>query len=173
MFEKRKEGASGNSAEHSTDKGTAKESRLGNRSPGSSEAKAVIGSSIRVKGEITGDEDLLVEGSIDGSVNLPGHEVTIGQSGEVSAEVRANKVRVEGQVSGDITGVEKVIITRSGRVIGDIMAPRVTLEDGAKFKGRIDMHTPVEEAVPKAVPKRSAAVSNTEAVGEKRTKSGT
>ena len=100
---------------------------------------AVIGSTISIKGQVSGDENLIIEGSVEGSVDLSGHDLTIGQSGKIDASLSAKMVKVDGQVTGDITGSEKVVITKSGKVLGNIVAPRVTLEDGAKFKGAIDM----------------------------------
>ena len=99
----------------------------------------MIGSGIKVNGDITGDENLVIEGKVDGSIKLDANEVAIGQAGHVKADVSARIVRIDGHVEGDITGKEKVIITRSGNVRGNIKAPRVTLEDGAIFKGSIDM----------------------------------
>ncbi|MDX1554522.1 MAG: polymer-forming cytoskeletal protein [Xanthomonadales bacterium] len=100
---------------------------------------AVIGSGIQVNGDITGDENLVIEGKVDGSIKLDANEVSIGQSGRVKADVSARVVKIDGNVDGDIHGQEKVVITRSGNVRGNIKAPRVTLEDGAIFKGSIDM----------------------------------
>ncbi len=99
----------------------------------------MIGTSIAIKGEITGEEDLLVQGKVEGSIRLNGNELSIGDSGQVSADINAASVRIEGTVTGDVTGTEKVVIAASGQVQGNIVAPRVTLEDGAQFKGSIDM----------------------------------
>lgn len=114
-----------------------------------SRSAAMIGQSIEIKGTITGNENLVIEGTVDGSVTLPDNDLTIGESGKVSADLSAKNVKVEGQVTGDISGTEKVVIAKSGRVRGNITAPRVTLEDGAKFKGSIDMD-PGEAAKPAA-----------------------
>ena len=100
---------------------------------------AVIGSTITIKGDITGEENLVIEGKVDGTVTLRTNDVTVGENGHVSADVSANVVRIDGEVKGDIEGVEKVVISKTGHVKGNIVAPRVTLEDGAKFKGCIDM----------------------------------
>ena len=120
---------------------------------------AVIGATIRIKGEVSGDENLLIEGSVVGSVALNGHDLTIGQKGTVEADLMAKPVKVEGQVTGDIQGEEKVILTKTGRVRGNITAPRVTLEDGAKFKGAIDMDPGIEKPTA-AAPKRAATPAN-------------
>ena len=100
---------------------------------------AMIGSTIKIKGDIRGEENLTIEGVVEGSVDLDGHELSIGKSGHVTADVKATVVRIQGEVRGDIIGSEKVVLSRSGNVLGNIVAPRVTLEDGAKFKGSIDM----------------------------------
>lgn len=100
---------------------------------------AVIGETIRIQGDVSGDENLVINGKVDGTVVLESHDLTVGQSGLVTASVTASVVRIEGEVTGDITGAEKVVVTRTGKVKGNITAPRVSLEDGARFKGSIDM----------------------------------
>jgi cytoskeletal protein CcmA (bactofilin family) len=100
---------------------------------------AIIGPGIHINGEISGDENLLVEGKVDGKISLDLHQVEIGQTGRVNANITAKVIKIAGEVRGDITGTEKVIILRSGNVHGNIVAPRMTLEDGAIFKGSIDM----------------------------------
>jgi cytoskeletal protein CcmA (bactofilin family) len=107
--------------------------------PATLRSSAMIGPSIKIKGEVTGDEDLEIQGKVEGTINLGNHEVSVGQSGQVSADIQANVVTIDGEVTGDISGNEKVVISRSGNVRGNIIAPRVTLEDGAIFKGSIDM----------------------------------
>lgn len=105
----------------------------------------MIGQSIVIKGTVSGEEDLVIQGRVEGTVELGAHEVAIGQSGKVSADITARVVRIDGEVTGDIRGHEKVVISKSGNVRGNIVAPRVTLEDGAIFKGSIDMD-PGEES---------------------------
>jgi cytoskeletal protein CcmA (bactofilin family) len=99
----------------------------------------MIGPSIIIKGEVSGEEDLHIQGRVEGTINLTGNQVSVGESGKVSADIRAKNVQIDGEVTGDITGNEKVVISKSGNVRGNIVAPRVTLEDGANFKGSIDM----------------------------------
>ncbi len=99
----------------------------------------MIGPSIEIKGTVTGDEDLLIQGKVEGTIELGAHEVTVGESGKVNADITARIVRIDGEVSGDVRGNEMVMISRSGNVRGNITAPRMTLEDGAIFKGAIDM----------------------------------
>lgn len=100
---------------------------------------ATIGPSITIKGEVTGDEDLLIEGRIDGSVDLGDHAVTVGSDGRVKADITGRIVTVEGEVEGDLRAEEQIILRRAARVEGDITAPRVVLEDGARFRGLVDM----------------------------------
>jgi cytoskeletal protein CcmA (bactofilin family) len=103
---------------------------------------ATIGSAIKIKGEVTGDEDLLIQGRVDGSVELREHAVTVGTDGRVTASISARVVMVEGRVDGDIEARERIVLRSSSQVEGDITAPRVVLEDGARFRGGVDMGDP-------------------------------
>ena len=100
---------------------------------------SVIGPSLIVQGDVTGEEDLIVHGRIEGSITLKKNLVTIGRDGQVNATVSAQSVKVEGTVEGELRGREQVIVARTGSVNGNIVTPRVTLEDGCRFKGSIDM----------------------------------
>jgi len=104
-----------------------------------SESSAAIGASIRIRGDVTGDENLIIQGEVDGTITVHGHNVTISRTGKVKANIEANQIIVEGELAGDMNGDEKVIIRETGNVHGNIVAPRVTLEDGALFKGSIEM----------------------------------
>jgi cytoskeletal protein CcmA (bactofilin family) len=104
--------------------------------------RATIGRSITIRGEVSGDEDLLIQGHVDGSVNLEQQAVTVGRDGRVKADITARVVTVEGEVEGDLKAEEQVILRSSAQVQGDITAPRVVLEDGASFRGGIDMGEP-------------------------------
>jgi len=106
--------------------------------PVSSE-RATIGRSISINGEVKGDEDLLIQGRVDGSVTLKQHAVTVGTDGSVKADIAARVITVEGRVEGNLTAQEQVILRGSARVQGNITAPRVVLEDGARFRGGVDM----------------------------------
>ena len=101
--------------------------------------RAAIGRSITIRGEVTGNEDLLIQGHVDGSVDLKKQAVTVGQEGEVKANITGRIVTVEGLVEGNLNAEEQVILRSSARVQGDITAPRVVLEDGANFRGGLDM----------------------------------
>lgn len=127
----------------------------------SARSDAMIGSSIVIKGTVTGDEDLVIEGKVEGTIDLKSNVVSVGPSGRVKADINAKIVNIEGEVAGDISGNEKVVISKSGNVKGNIVAPRVTLEDGAIFKGSIDMD-PGEGAAKKVslAPEKPSGVSN-------------
>ena len=105
----------------------------------SKESAAAIGSSIRIRGDVTGDENLIIQGEVEGTVKVQNHNVTISKTGKVKANIIAKQIIIEGELEGDMNGDEKVIIRETGNVYGNIVAPRVTLEDGALFKGSIEM----------------------------------
>jgi len=113
--------------------------RSGPTRSGTTGDRANIGRSITIKGDISGDEDLHIQGTVDGSVNLKEYNVTIDPEGRVKADIHGRTITVQGQVEGDLFGGEQVILRPSCRVIGNITAPRVALEDGANFRGTIDM----------------------------------
>ena len=98
-----------------------------------------IGQSIHIKGELTGNEDLTIEGKVEGKVFLKDHNLTVGANGKLVAEIQAKTVMVLGEITGNITADDKVEVAATGSMRGDIQAPRVVLADGAKFKGAIDM----------------------------------
>lgn len=109
------------------------------RPPTPSGQRAFIGPTINIQGELSGEEDLVIEGSVEGEISFRKHRVTIGENGRAKADVRGRSVHVEGQVVGNLFGEEEVILHASGSVEGNITAPRVSLENGARFKGSIDM----------------------------------
>ena len=102
---------------------------------------AVIGPKITFKGELSGEEDLLIQGTVEGTVDLKGHNLTVGPQGHVKANLFAKSITIEGTVEGDLVGQERIAIKSSSNVRGNLIADRVTLEDGAKFRGSIDMDT--------------------------------
>jgi cytoskeletal protein CcmA (bactofilin family) len=109
-------------------------------------AIAMIGQGITIKGDVSAASNLKIDGLIEGHIVQSSHDVEVGDSGTVTADITARVVKIAGEVSGDISGGEKVLISRTGRVQGNISAPRVQLEDGALFRGSIDMN-PAEPAV--------------------------
>jgi cytoskeletal protein CcmA (bactofilin family) len=102
-------------------------------------APARLGPTLSWEGKLAGEEDLLVEGRFKGEIQLPAHQVTIGSQGHVDGEVRASAIIVEGEVRGNLTAAQQVLVRASGKVLGDIRAPRVALDQGCRFKGAIDM----------------------------------
>ena len=104
-------------------------------------SEATIGENIVIEGDVTGDQDLHIEGKLEGSVNLPNQHLVVAEVGQVAGEVTAKVVTICGEVKGKIKGIEKVIISKTGCARGDIVSPRVILEDGAQYKGCIDMES--------------------------------
>jgi len=105
----------------------------------SAKERALIGPSIKIEGSLSGGEDLLIEGRVEGKIELAQHGVTIGMSGLIKANIHGRSITVLGQVEGDLFGSEQIILRQSSKVRGNLVAPRVSLEDGADFKGSIDM----------------------------------
>ncbi len=124
-----------------------------------------IGKSVIIKGELSGSEDLTIEGQVEGKIELRQNVLTIGPNGKIKAQVTAKTVVVEGQVQGNISATERVDIRDNGTVDGDLVAPRVAIADGAHFRGAIDMQkqpprqgeAKPAEAKPAAVPASPAA----------------
>ena len=107
---------------------------------------ATLGASLTIKGQITGEEDLQIEGKIEGPISLNGHRLTVGRSAHLQSEVNAREVVVYGHASGNLHARERVEIKKDGEVIGDITTSRISIEDGAYFKGHIE----IERSKPKA-----------------------
>jgi cytoskeletal protein CcmA (bactofilin family) len=111
--------------------------------------RALIGPSIEIKGSLSGGEDLLVEGRVEGKIELAQHSVTIGTNGRIKADIQGRIIVVMGEVEGNLDGSEQIILRQSSKVRGNLVAPRVSLEDGSDFKGSIDMTSkPAVEAKP-------------------------
>ncbi|MEO8276646.1 MAG: polymer-forming cytoskeletal protein [Thermoanaerobaculia bacterium] len=104
-----------------------------------SSTRAVIGASLELQGDLSGNEDLLIEGRVQGRIQLAQHAVTVGAKGRLSATVHARVLTIEGEVDGNLVAEEVITLKKSARVRGDLVAPRVVIEDGARFKGTIDM----------------------------------
>jgi cytoskeletal protein CcmA (bactofilin family) len=101
--------------------------------------QATIGKSLVIKGEVTGSESLYIDGRVEGSINLSGNRVTVGRNGVVSANVNAREIVVLGKVRGNLTASDRVDIRSDGSLTGDVVAARISIEDGAYFKGGIDI----------------------------------
>lgn len=108
----------------------------------SSSASACISQGIRIKGEVTGSEDLFVDGHVEGKLNLSGNaSVTVGPNGEVKADIFAREVIVRGRVDGKIVGRDKIQLWSTGSVAGDLQTERLVIEDGAVLRGRVEIET--------------------------------
>ncbi len=101
--------------------------------------QATIGKSLVIKGEVTGSESLYIDGRVEGSINLAGNRVTIGRNGVVAANISAREIVVLGKVRGNLTASDRVDIRSDGSLTGDVVAARISIEDGAFFKGGIDI----------------------------------
>jgi cytoskeletal protein CcmA (bactofilin family) len=104
--------------------------------------QATIGKSLIVKGEVSGSESLYIDGKVEGAINLPGNRVTVGRNGQVAANITAREVVVLGKVRGNIQASDRVDIRSEGSLTGDVAAARISIEDGAYFKGGIDIRKP-------------------------------
>ncbi|MDO8835006.1 MAG: polymer-forming cytoskeletal protein [Vicinamibacterales bacterium] len=101
--------------------------------------RAHIGRSVVIKGELDGSEDLVIDGHVEGKIELREHTLTIGANGRIKAQVFAKAVIVLGELTGNINAAERVEIRENGAVDGDIVAPRIAIAEGAHFRGSIDM----------------------------------
>jgi cytoskeletal protein CcmA (bactofilin family) len=110
-----------------------------NRNAAPAGDQAVISKGLFVKGEISGTESLYIDGKVEGAINLPGNRVTIGRNGTVGANVTAREVVVMGKVRGNVSASDRVDIRAEGALSGDVSAARISIEDGAFFKGGIDI----------------------------------
>jgi len=110
-----------------------------------SNEQATIGKSLIIKGEVTGSEALYIDGRVEGSINLAGNRVTIGRNGVVSANVVAREIVIIGKVRGNLNASDRVDIRNEGSLTGDVVAQRISIEDGAFFKGGIDIQKPNQQ----------------------------
>lgn len=124
--------------------------------PPPAKERALIGPSIEIKGSLSGDEDVFVEGRVEGKIELSQHSITIGPRGRIKADIRGRSIVVMGEVEGNLNGSEQIILRQSSKVRGNLVAPRVALEDGSDFKGGIDMTS--KPAMEAKLPTDSAAV---------------
>jgi cytoskeletal protein CcmA (bactofilin family) len=115
-----------------------------------------------VKGEVSGSESLYIDGKVEGTINLPGNRVTVGRNGQVAANIMAREVVVLGKVRGNVNASDRVDIRSEGSLTGDVAAARISIEDGAYFKGGIDIRKPNEtKNGPVSAPAEHVAVSTT------------
>jgi len=123
--------------------------------PVSTKSSACISQGIRIKGEVTGSEDLFVDGHVEGKLNLSNGSLTVGPNGEVKADIFAREVIVRGRVDGKIVGREKIQLWSTGNVAGDLQTERLMIEDGAVLRGRVEIET--GKPIDKHAEARSAA----------------
>lgn len=105
---------------------------------------AGIGPSIRIVGDVSGDEDLTILGKVEGKIVLPKHSVTIGHGGRVKADIHAKFVSVAGEVHGNLVAGEQIVIRKTATMLGNLTAPRVGPEDGCRFRGSVEMEAPAD-----------------------------
>lgn len=111
---------------------------------------ALIGKSVVIKGELSGSEDIYIDGQVDGSIELKGNNLTVGPNGQVKANVNAKGVVVQGKLEGNIRASERAELRKSAIAVGDIATQRLAIEDGAYFKGRVDIETEANKSGAKA-----------------------
>jgi cytoskeletal protein CcmA (bactofilin family) len=114
----------------------------GAQSAAQSGAQAMIGKGLSIKGDISGNESLFIDGKIEGSINLPGNRVTVGENGQVAANIVAHDVLILGKLQGNVTATDRVDIRANGALHGDVATARISIEDGAFFRGGIDIRKP-------------------------------
>jgi len=127
---------------------------------------ATIGQSIVFKGELTGDEDLEIEGQVDGQVELANHQLTVGANGLLKAQVNAKSIIVIGQVIGDLSATERIEIQATGVVQGNLRAPRLNVQEGAVLNGSIDMSAPSTADVKKPSTPGQPSAGNSGSAGQ-------
>jgi cytoskeletal protein CcmA (bactofilin family) len=125
--------------------------------PGTAAPCSIIGESVRIKGEITANEELHVHGEVEGRIDLA-QRLMVGPSGKVNAGIKAREVVIGGNVKGGIEAVERIIIKKGAHLVGDVKTAGIVIEDGAYFKGSIDIVRPVPaQAAPKLEQKGATA----------------
>ena len=120
---------------------------------------ATIGKAVKINGQIHSKEDLFVDGDVEGTVEAPDHKLTIGPNGTVHATVKAREVIALGTIQGNVEAADKIEIRKEARLVGDIRTSRIIIEDGAYFKGSIDIVKHEPKAAPKPQPAPVAAAS--------------
>jgi cytoskeletal protein CcmA (bactofilin family) len=129
-----------------------------------SQEQATIGKSLIIKGEVSGSESLYIDGRVEGAINLPGHRVTVGRNGQVQANITAKEVVILGKVKGNINASDRTDIRNDGSLTGDVTCQRISIEDGAYFKGGIDIRKPGVKDMNGAVKTEGAATEPRSAV---------
>jgi len=138
--------------------------------PSSSRAAACISQGIKIKGEVTGSEDLFVDGVVDGKLNLANGSLTIGPNGHVKADVHAREVIVRGKIEGKVTGRDRVQLWSTGQVTGEVQTDRLAIEDGALLSGKVEAGRQTSKTTET---KASAATATSKSADTKSVNSGT
>ena len=120
---------------------------------------ATLGKSVIVKGQIVSREDLTLDGEVEGTVELQEHRLTIGPNGKVTATVKAREIVVLGTIHGNVEASDKIDIRKDGKLVGDIRTARIVIEDGAYFKGNIDIVRTDRPVAAQAAPKAQVATA--------------
>lgn len=121
----------------------------------------VIGKAMVVRGRITSTESLHIEGEVDGALELPGARLTVGPAAKVRADATAREIEIMGTLSGDLDASKKITIRKGGRLTGDLRTPGIVIEEGAYFKGKIEILNPEEPELDQAAPPATRAVAAT------------
>lgn len=129
------------------------------RSSAPNSDQATIGKGLVLSGEITGTESLFIDGKVEGSINLPGNRVTVGRNGKVNANIDAREIVVMGNVRGNVSASDRVDIRAEGALTGDVAAARISIEDGAYFKGGIDIRKSGAKSAISAIPEMTRTAS--------------
>ena len=115
----------------------------------------MIGPSITIKGELSGSKELMIQGQVQGTVDLKQHSVTVGDKAKIAADICAKAIRVEGEITGNLFAEATIVLHPTANVVGNMKAPRVSLEDGARFRGKIDMDSGNGQRVPRPTASRT------------------
>jgi cytoskeletal protein CcmA (bactofilin family) len=129
--------------------------------------QATIGKSLVIKGEVTGSESLYIDGRVEGSIHLPGNRVTVGRNGVIAANITAREAVILGKVRGNVSATDRVDIRNEGSLTGDVVAQRISIEDGAFFKGGIDIRKPNTNEKPQQTAETPTAVPDKTTVPDK------
>jgi cytoskeletal protein CcmA (bactofilin family) len=120
----------------------------------------VIGKAMVVRGHIRSKESLHIEGEVDGTLELPGARLTVGATARVAADARAREIEVIGTLTGDLDATKKITVRKGGRLVGDLRTPGIVIEEGAYYKGKIEIVNPEEQPEIETVPVKRVAVGS-------------
>jgi cytoskeletal protein CcmA (bactofilin family) len=137
--------------------------------PGGTRGQASIGKAVKISGQIYSKEDLYIDGDVEGSIELQEHGLTIGPNGKVRSNIKAREVVILGNVQGNVNASDKLEVRKDGRLVGDTKTARIVIEDGAYFKGSIDIVKPEQakssaslQPKPQLTPVAAATIANSQ-----------